>query len=93
MIRRLIVLLLFVTIGFVAGMVLTGAMRSADVAVAAPQPESDQAAPRGGQPTGLQNLPDLTGIAERAVQAVTSITSTSTIRSPRQGAKRDEIKP
>lgn len=80
--RRLAVLVLFVSLGFVAGMVLTGAMRSADVAVAAPQAEANQAAPsRGGQPTtALQNLPDLTGIAERAVSAVTSITSTSTIR-------------
>ncbi len=84
MIRRLIVLLLFVTIGFVGGMVLTGTMRSADTAVAAPQAESDQApVGRAGQAApGLQSLPDLTGIAERAVQAVTSITSTSTIQNP-----------
>jgi serine protease Do len=83
MMRRLAVLLLFVSLGFVAGMVLTGAMRSADTAVAAPQADGDQVAPgRATQPAaGLQNLPDLTGIAERAVQAVTSITSTSTIRS------------
>jgi Do/DeqQ family serine protease len=84
MMRRLAVLLLFVSLGFVAGMVLTGAMRSADTAVAAPQAESDQAVPgRAPQgPPALQNLPDLTGIAERAVQAVTSITSTSTIQNP-----------
>jgi serine protease Do len=84
MIRRLLILLVFVTMGFVAGMVLTGAMRSADTAGAAPQAETDQAAPaRPGAPGAtLQNLPDLTGIAERAVSAVTSITSTSTIQSP-----------
>ena len=79
MLRRLTAFLFFVTIGFVAGMVITGRMRSADEAVAV-QPEC--AAPQG-RPTigGSQPLPDLTTIAERAVNAVTSITSTSTIRS------------
>ena len=80
MIRRFIVLLLFITAGFVGGMVLTGRMRTADVAVAAPQPEGTPVQSRGM--TGPAQLPDLTGIAERAVSAVTSITSTSTIRSP-----------
>jgi Do/DeqQ family serine protease len=77
--RRLFAFVLFVTIGFVAGMVITGRMRSADEA-AAVQPES--APPPQGRPTigGSQPLPDLTTIAERAVSAVTSITSTSTIR-------------
>ena len=79
MLRRLTALLLFVTMGFIAGMVITGRMRSADEASAVPPP----AAPVQGRPTaaGPQSLPDLTGIAERAVNAVTSITSTSTIRS------------
>jgi serine protease Do len=81
MIRRLAVLLVFVSLGFVAGMILTGAMRSADTATAAPQAEADQSAPVRPGATGLQSLPDLTGIAERAVNAVTSITSTSIIRS------------
>ena len=79
MLRRLSAFLLFVTIGFVAGMVITGRMRSADEASAV-QPE---AAPLPqGRPSvgGSQPLADLTTIAERAVSAVTSITSTSTIR-------------
>jgi Do/DeqQ family serine protease len=81
MMRRLIVFVLFVTVGMVAGMVLTGRMRSGNDAGAA-QPEA--AAPSQGRPAlaGTQPLPDLTGIAERAVSAVTSITSTSTIRTP-----------
>ena len=81
MIRRLAVFLMFITIGFLAGMVLTGRMRSADEANAAPQAEI--AAPQG-RPSiaAAQALPDLTTIAERAVHAVTSITSTSTIQSP-----------
>ena len=77
--RRLIVFLLFLTIGLVAGMVLTGRMRSADVATATP---SQPAAPASRPSLGAQPLPDLTVIAERAVSAVTSITSTSTIRTP-----------
>ncbi len=78
MLRRITAFLLFVTIGFVAGMVITGRMRSADEATAV-QPES--APPQGRPaPAGAPGLPDLTTIAERAVNAVTSITSTSTIR-------------
>ncbi|HJR60946.1 MAG TPA: trypsin-like peptidase domain-containing protein [Vicinamibacterales bacterium] len=76
MMRRLIVLLLFLTAGLVAGLVITGRMRTAEDATAS-QAES---APQGRPSLGAQALPDLTGIAERAVNAVTSITSTSTIR-------------
>ena len=76
--RRLIVLLLFLSVGLVAGMVITGRMRTAEEATAsAPEPAAPQGRPALG---GGQALPDLTGIAERAVSAVTSITSTSTIR-------------
>ena len=80
MARRLVVFLLFFATGLIAGMVLTGRMRTAGDAGAAPQ----TAAPPQGRPLlgAAQNLPDLTGIAERAVHAVTSITSTSTVRSP-----------
>jgi Do/DeqQ family serine protease len=81
MLRRLIALLLFVTIGFVAGMVITGRMRSAGEAGAG-QPQAAPAPQGRPSVSGPQALPDLTSIAERAVNAVTSITSTSTIRSP-----------
>ena len=43
MARRLFVLITFITIGFIAGMVLTGRMRSADEAAAAMQ-QTDRAA-------------------------------------------------
>jgi len=78
MMRRLIVFLLFVTVGLAAGMVITGRMQVGDDTGATP-PEASvpQGAPALG---GSQPLPDLTGIAQRAVSAVTSITSTSTIR-------------
>jgi serine protease Do len=78
--RRLIVFVLFFTTGIVAGMVLTGRMRTAEDAGAATQTEGVTPQGRPGL-TGAQPLPDLTGIAERAVRAVTSITSTSTVRS------------
>lgn len=80
MTRRLIAFLLVLSLGLVAGMVLTGRMRTADEATAT---DSASAAPQGRPVLGSgQPLPDLTAIAERAVSAVTSITSTSTIRSP-----------
>ena len=80
MIRKSIAFVLVLSLGLVAGMVLTGRMRMADDVSAA---NTEPAAPQG-RPTlsGSQPLPDLTTIAERAVSAVTSITSTSTIRSP-----------
>jgi serine protease Do len=80
MTRRLVVFLLFFTTGIAAGMVLTGRMRTADEAFAQKQP----AAPIGrpAVTAGAASLPDLTGIAERAVRAVTSISTTSTVRSP-----------
>src|SRR5688500_3403009 len=81
MIRRLIVLVLFFTTGIVAGMVLTGRMRTADVADAVTQTEGAPAPQGRPGLSGPQTLPDLTGIAERAVRAVTSINSTSTVRS------------
>jgi len=74
--RRLIVFLLFLTVGLVVGMVITGRMRTIDEATASAPADVPQGRPAlgSGQP-----LPDLTVIAERAVNAVTSITSTSTI--------------
>jgi Do/DeqQ family serine protease len=81
MLRRIFVVTLLLVCGFLAGLVLTGRMRTADVSTAsqaaAPRPEAAQPRP-GGAPQGL---PDLTGIAERAVNAVTSISSTQIIRS------------
>ena len=81
MIRRLVVFVLILTTGIAAGMVLTGRMRTGEDAVAS---QGQPAAPVGRPAiTGAaQSLPDLTGIAERAVRAVTSISTTSTVRSP-----------
>jgi serine protease Do len=81
MARRIILVTLFTTIGFAAGLVLTGRMRSASdsLAAQAPTARSEAVAPQVRAP--IASLPDLTGIAERAVQAVTSISSTQIVRS------------
>ena len=82
MIKRGIVVTLFLACGFLAGLVLTGRMRSANDSDAS---QSTPARPETTPPrpaAAPQGLPDLTGIAERAVNAVTSISSTQIIRSP-----------
>ena len=80
MFRRLIAVTLFVTAGFLAGLVLTGRMRTSEESVAAqPTAARPESAPQGRP--GMTALPDLTGIAERAVHAVTSISSTQIVRS------------
>lgn len=81
MTRRLLILLLILTPAFVAGLVVAGRMRSAEEIVASqpPTPPASQAQqPRAV--SGVPVLPDLTGIAERAVSAVTSISSTTIIQ-------------
>ena len=81
MLRRLIVLAVFLagTVGVAVGMMMADRMRTAEEALAVQAEEAPP--PPQGRPTLAGSLPDLTGIAERAVNAVTSITSTSTIRS------------
>jgi Do/DeqQ family serine protease len=84
MLRRFILILLFITIGFLVGLVLTGRMRPAEEAAAA-QPKGDPglAAAQASRP--LQppaNLPDLTGVAQRAIDSVTNISSTQIVRTP-----------
>ena len=80
--RRTFVLVLFTLVGFLAGLVLTGRMRTADES-AAQTTESAEArgarTSRGVVPTGGP-LPDLTGIAQRAIDGVTNISSTQTVR-------------
>ena len=83
MIRRFVILVTFVSIGFAAGLVLTGRMRSAEVTSAGtPQPEpAPQSTVRASSPAAVA-LPDLTGIAQRAIDSVTNIASTQVVRSP-----------
>jgi serine protease Do len=84
MLRRLFVVVTSISLGLMAGMVLTGRMRTAEVTSAAPaQPE---AAPQSARTAAAQpapaGLPDLTNVAQRAIGSVTNISSTQTVRTP-----------
>ena len=78
MIRRFIIVSLTLTLGFLAGLVLTGRMKGAEESVASQAGRTD--AQTRTTPSVPQGLPDLTAIAERTVNAVTSISSTQIIR-------------
>ena len=79
MLRRSIVLVSFITLGFIAGLILTGRMRSAEES-AAQATNSVGGAPARGPAAAPAALPDLTAIAQRAVDGVTNISSTQTVR-------------
>jgi Do/DeqQ family serine protease len=78
MVRRVAVFVFFMTVAFFAGLVVTGPMRSTGEtnAAPAPQPARTTAAPISG------GLPDLTGVAQRAISSVTNISSTQIVRTP-----------
>jgi Do/DeqQ family serine protease len=85
MLRRLLVVVMSMTLGLMAGLVLTGRMRTADETSAAPaQPEAAPQSARSAiapQPAAA-GLPDLTNIAQRAIGSVTNISSTQVVRTP-----------
>jgi serine protease Do len=73
MIRRTVLAVIFVTSGFVAGIVLTGRMRTAEEAAAEPKaPQVQVAVPAA--------LPDLSGVASRAIPSVMNISSLQIVR-------------
>ena len=80
--RRTLVLVLFTLIGFVTGLILTGRMRTAGESAAQAPDRAESAGPqtsRGAMPPAVA-LPDLTAIAQRAIDGVTNISSTQTVR-------------
>jgi Do/DeqQ family serine protease len=86
--RRLFLILLLVSAGFAAGLVLTGRMRTAERATAAPTGDptpagaaaaAEQPAARSGDRT-LASGPDFTDVAARTVNAVTNISSLQPVR-------------
>jgi serine protease DegS len=84
-IRRAALAVLFVVLGFVGGLVLTGRLRSADRAEAETQavqrpPAPQPAAARAGD--AVRGLPDLTGAAEIAIPSVPNISSQQVVRAP-----------
>ena len=82
MIRRLLVLVTFVSLGMAAGLVLTGRMRTAEVSTAAPGQRSEAPETRSVAAPQMAGLPNLTDVAQRAIDSVTNISSTRVIRSP-----------
>ncbi len=79
--------LLFVIVGFVAGLVLTGRLRTAEEAAAQSadnRPSAAAAAQPGRTNPGVNpaGLPDLTGVAEAAIASVPNISSTQVVRTP-----------
>jgi serine protease Do len=88
MIRRVAIIAVFIAAGFFAGLVLTGRMQTAEEAAATPQaqhqPDSATAPQPQTRPTAAAPaaLPDLTGIAQRAIDSVTNISSTNIVRRP-----------
>ena len=80
--RRTFVLVIFVTAGFLGGLVLTGRLRTAGESAAqgtAAPPQAAAQAVRAPVPAPGA-LPDLTSIADRAINGVTNISSTQTVR-------------
>jgi serine protease Do len=77
MMRRILVPFLFVTCGFVGGMVLTGRWRTAEEARAEPRPP---AAAQVAAPAGMATLPDLSSVAARTIPSVMNITSLQVVR-------------
>jgi Do/DeqQ family serine protease len=76
-----LVLLLVLTVGFLAGLVLTGRMRTADESTAATQTSPAPASPaQRPAPSISGGLPDLTGVAQRAIESVTNISSQQVVR-------------
>lgn len=66
--------------GFLAGLVLTGRLRSADESVAQPAQRTGQAATFAAPAAVPTGLPDLTGVAAQAVKGVVNISSVQVIR-------------
>src|SRR5438552_6203810 len=83
MVRRFFVSLVLIAAGFVAGLVVTGRMRTASesraepIAVPAAAPEPPRSAP-----AALAAGPDFTRIASQAVKGVANISSLQVVRTP-----------
>jgi Do/DeqQ family serine protease len=82
MTRRLLLASVFVASGFVGGMVLSGRFHSADEAGAAPGDTRLPAAtqPSAQTPSLAAGMPDLSGVAGRAIQSVMNVSSLQAVR-------------
>jgi len=84
MFRRLSFAMLFITVGFLSGLVLTGHLRSAEETAAAQAPSAAGTSPMAGRQPATASvpaaLPDLTGVAQLAASTVTDTSSTQIVR-------------
>jgi Do/DeqQ family serine protease len=79
--RRPLVFVLFLTMGFLAGLVLTGRMRSGSESAAATQSPAAPASPAPRPAASIAGgLPDLTAVAQKAIGSVTNISSQQIVR-------------
>ena len=81
MVRRIGVFAFFMTIAFFAGLVVTGRMRTAGESSAA-TPAAPPQSPARAASYSIGGMPDLTGVAQRAISSVTNISSTQIVRTP-----------
>ena len=88
--RRSLFALVFLLSGFVAGLVLTGRMRSADESAAAVSHATPaaQAIRTSSMPA---TLPDLSGVAARTVSSVMNISSLQVVRTPNSPLASDPL--
>jgi serine protease Do len=90
MVRRISFTTLCITVGFLMGMVLTGRLRTAAESSAAEQTAAATSRQTtAAAPVSAAGLPDLTGIAQRAVGSVTNISSTQIVRGSRSPFEND----
>jgi Do/DeqQ family serine protease len=86
MLRRIAFMVIFVSAGFLAGLVLTGRLRSANDSLAnpnVPAVSATEPSPQAATSTPtLPGLPDFSGIAARAVGGVVNISSVTLVRQP-----------
>ena len=76
MIRKFLLVAILLSAGFVGGIVLTGRLAGTTPSIAAPEtPQS-----RSNPPAAAATLPDLSSVAERAIQASVNISSTTMVR-------------
>ncbi|PYR90674.1 MAG: hypothetical protein DMF84_19715 [Acidobacteria bacterium] len=88
--RRSLFALVFVLSGFVAGLVLTGRMRTADESAAAVSQSTPGAQAIRG-PSMPATLPDLSGVAARTVSSVMNISSLQVVRAPNSPIASDPL--
>jgi Do/DeqQ family serine protease len=89
--KRSLFALAFVLCGFVAGLVLTGRLRTADETAAAAPQQPAPAAQAVRAPAISGALPDLSSVAARTVSSVMNISSLQVVRAPNSPMASDPL--